>query len=131
MMPEVAQGVGVFGWTAPRRGWPPWVARRDGPTPAAAAVARVRLRYDEEKADLVVDEEYEAVLHPLTATADPAAVVAVDYDERDLLPAAPGPVSYVLPDAPIGSKSFWTTLERDLVATWHVPERWRSSPTAT
>jgi hypothetical protein len=116
MMPEVAQGVGVV-WVD---GAAPWVAAVGGVAGsaryAAAAVARVRLRYDEEKADLVVDEEYEAVLHPLTATADPAGAVAVDYDERDLLAAAPGAVSFVLPDAPIKQKVFWSSLERDLVA---------------
>ena len=36
-----------------------------------------------------------------------SAAIAVDYDERDLLPAAPGPVSFVLPDAPIKQKTFW------------------------
>ena len=116
MMPEVAQGVGVYFVDAAA----PWLATVGG-TPgstryAPAAVARVRLRYDEEKADLVVDEEYEAVLHPLTGAADPAAAVAVDYDERDLLPAAPGPASFVLPDAPIKAKTFWSTLEKDLVS---------------
>jgi hypothetical protein len=116
MMPEAAQGVSVT-WVDAAA---PWVSAVGGALGsdrrAAAAVARIRLRYDEERADLIADEEYEAVLHPLTASADPAAAVAVDYDDRDLLPAAPGPVSYVLPDAPIGRKAFWTTLERDLVA---------------
>ena len=51
----------------------------------AAAVARVSLRFDDEKADLVHDEEWEAVLYPLAAHPDPAAAVAVDYDDRDLL----------------------------------------------
>ena len=116
MMPEVAQGVGVYFVDAAA----PWLATVGG-TPgstryAPAAVARVRLRYDEEKADLVVDEEYEAVLHPLTSAADPAAAVPVDYDERDLLAAAPGPASFVLPDAPIKAKTFWSTLEKDLVS---------------
>jgi hypothetical protein len=116
MMPEVAQGVGVFFVDAAA----PWLAGVGG-TPgsgryAPAAVAQVRLRYDEGKADLVVDEEYEAVLHPLTSAADPSSAVAVDYDERDLLAAPPGPVSFVLPDAPIKERSFWSTLERDLVA---------------
>jgi hypothetical protein len=116
MMPGVAQGVTVT-WVDAAA---PWVAEVGGAPGserrAAAAVARVRLRYDEKRADLVADEEYETVLHPLTASADPAAAVAIDYDDRDLVPAAPGAVSYVLPTAPIGQKTFWTTLERDLVA---------------
>ena len=116
MMPEVAEGVGVY-WVDAAA---PWLGAVGGAAGngryAAAAVARVRLRYDEERADLVVDDEYEAVLHPLTATADPAAAIAVDYDERDLLAAPPGPVTFVLPGARIKTKSFWTTLERDLVS---------------
>src|SRR5262245_17937535 len=115
-MPEVAQGVGIVFVDVAA----PWLASVGGAAGTgrygAAAVARVRLRYDEEKADLVVDEEYEAVLHPLTTAADPSAAVAVDYDERDLLASPPGPVSFVLPDAPIKAKSFWSTLERALVA---------------
>src|SRR4029079_9812703 len=99
MMPEVAQGVGVY-IVDPAAPWLATVGGTPGSTRyAPAAVARVRLRYDEEKADLVVDEEYEAVLPPLTSAADPAAAVPVDYDERDLLAAAPGPASFVLPDA--------------------------------
>jgi Helicase HerA, central domain len=116
MMPEVAQGVGVS-FVDPAAPWLAAVGGTPGSTRyAPAAVARVRLRYDEEKADLVVDEEYEAVLHPLTNAADPAAAIAVDYDERDLLPAAPGPATFVLPDAPIKAKTFWSTLEKDLVS---------------
>jgi hypothetical protein len=116
MMPEVAQGVGVF-FVDPAAPWLASVGGTPGSTRyAPAAVARVRLRYDEEKADLDVDEEYEAVLHPLTKAADPAAAITVDYDERDLLAAAPGPASFVLPDAPIKAKTFWSTLEKDLVA---------------
>jgi hypothetical protein len=116
MMPEVAQGVGVYFVDAAA----PWLASVGG-TPgstryAPAAVARVRLRYDEEKAALDVDEEYEAVLHPLTKAADPAAAITVDYDERDLLAAAPGPASFVLPDAPIKAKTYWSTLQRELVS---------------
>ena len=101
---------------APEGAFPPWLATAGGTAGsgryAAAAVARVRLHYDEEKADLVADEEYEAVLHPLTSNADPAVAVAVDYDDRDLLTSPAGPVSFVLPDAPVNAKTFWSTLER-------------------
>ena len=89
LMPEVAQGVGVC-FVDPAAAWLASVGGAAGGTRcAAAAVARVRLRYDEEKADLVVDDEYEAVLHPLTAAADPTKAVSVDYDDRDLLATAP------------------------------------------
>ena len=42
------------------------------------------IRYDETKADLVHDEEFEAVLFPLTDPVDVSALIPVDYDDRDL-----------------------------------------------
>jgi iron(III) transport system ATP-binding protein len=42
------------------------------------------VRYDDTKADLVHDEEYEAVLFPLGERVDMARLVQVDYDDRDL-----------------------------------------------
>jgi hypothetical protein len=116
LMPEVAQGVSAR-WVDGAAAWLASVGGRSGGKRyAAAAVARIHLRYDEEKADLVVNEEYEAVLHPLTAEADPTLAVTVDYDDRNLLTVAPSGSSFVLPDAPIKSKTFWTNLEKDLVA---------------
>ncbi len=115
IMPDVAQGTPIR-WLDPAAAWAAQVgAAPDSTRHAAAAVARARLRYDDEKADLLVDEEWEAVLFPLTASADPGAAVAVDYDDRDLRPETPAVATYVLPAAPIGQKSFWTALQRDLV----------------
>ena len=50
----------------------------------AAVVACVALRYDETKADLIHDDEYEAVLFPLVEQIDASHIVQVDYDDRDL-----------------------------------------------
>ena len=65
VMPEVGGGVAVR-WVDPAA---PWLGAVGGApastTYAAAVVARVALRYDDAKADLVHDEEYEAVLFPL------------------------------------------------------------------
>jgi hypothetical protein len=116
VMPEVAQGVGVR-WVDPAASWLASIGGANGSARyAAAAVGRVHLRYDDTKADLVADEEYEAVLMPLDAAADPSTATAVDYDDRDLLTSAPPGVAYVLSDAPLKAKSFWSNLERDLVA---------------
>ena len=49
--------------------------------------------------------EWEAVLAPLTARADPSSATAVDYDDRDLVVAAPASGQYVLTDAPIAQKA--------------------------
>ena len=74
------------------------------------------LRYDEDKADLIHDEEYEAVLHPLPEQLDATRAVGADYDDRDLRTEAPAAPSYVLPAAPVKNKTFWTGAQRDLVA---------------
>ena len=81
----------------------------------ASVVARVALRYDDEKADLVHDEEYEAILFPLTDPVDATRSIAVDYDDRDLRAEAPNPCVYRLPNAAVKTKAFWTRVERDLI----------------
>jgi hypothetical protein len=115
VMPEVAGGVAVR-WVDPAA---PWLAEVGGAptssTYAAAVVARVALRYDDTKADLVHDEEYEAVLHPLPKHVDVTAAIPVDYDDRDLREAAPAAITYRLTDAPIGDKAFWRDLPKALV----------------
>ncbi|MFM2072402.1 MAG: hypothetical protein RLZZ623_2665 [Actinomycetota bacterium] len=117
LMPKVADGVPVR-WVDVAA---PWIAAVGGDPRgrrySAAAVARVALRYDDDKAGLVHDEEYEAVLHPLPELLDVSTIASVDHDERDLIPAAPAGVAYRLCDAPIDAKTFWTRLERDVVDT--------------
>lgn len=115
VMPAVAGKVPIR-WVDPAA---PWIATVGG-SPAGtvlepAIVARVALRYDETKADLVHDTEYEAVLFPLADRVDPAAAHAVDHDERDLLPTAPAGRTYRLGDAPIDTGTFFTTVSRELV----------------
>jgi hypothetical protein len=113
-MPAVADGVPV------RHVDPaaPWLtAFTPDPTAsrlAAGALARFRLRFDDEKAGLVQDEEYELVLHPLDELVDVTAAVACDYDDRDLRTDAPAGARYVLPQAPVATKAWWTRLQRDL-----------------
>jgi hypothetical protein len=80
----------------------------------AAVAARVAIRYDETKADLVHDEEFEAVLFPLGDVVDVSALAQVDYDDRDLRTDAPAGVTYRLTPARIGTKTFFNDLERDL-----------------
>ena len=115
VMPEVGGGVAVR-WVDPAA---PWLAEIGGDaastTHAPAIVARVSLRYDDTKADLVHDQEYEAVLFPLGSHVDVTTAVGVDYDDRDLRDAAPPSCTYRLTDAPIGQASFWKQVPRDLV----------------
>jgi hypothetical protein len=98
----------------PAAAWAATVGARPGARLQAAAVARVQLRYDEAKADLVHDEQYEAVLFPLPATADVSGLTAVDYDDRDLLGQAPDRARYVLPAADVTTARYWTDLRRAL-----------------
>ena len=115
LLPEVAAGVAVR-WADVAS---PWLATVGGdPRGAryeAAVVARVALRYDDDKADLVHDEEYEAVLFPLADPVDATRSIGVDYDDRDLRLDAPNPCVYRLPNAPVKDKTFWTRVERDLI----------------
>jgi Helicase HerA, central domain len=115
MQPEVASGVPVR-WADVAS---PWLATIGGDPRGtryeAAIVARVALRYDDEKANLVHDEEYEAVLFPLADPVDASRSIAVDYDDRDLRPDAPASCVYRLPNAAIKNKTFWTRVERDLI----------------
>ncbi|HWL45743.1 MAG TPA: helicase HerA-like domain-containing protein [Ilumatobacter sp.] len=114
VMPEVAAGA-VVRWVDPAS---PWLAEVGGSSTTdryeAAAIARVLLRYDEEKADLVHDEEYECVVYPLSEATDASRAVAVDYDDRDLRATAPEGIVYRLPRAPIKNKTFLSGIERDL-----------------
>ena len=73
---------------------------------------RVRLTFDETKADLDHSEEFEAVLPVNTEPTDLAGMEAVDYDDRDLRTDAPGDAVYVIPDAKINTKTWWNTVER-------------------
>ncbi|MEY2400353.1 MAG: hypothetical protein QOJ08_464, partial [Ilumatobacteraceae bacterium] len=115
LRPEAADGVPVR-WADVAA---PWVATVGGDPRGtryeAAVVARVALRYDDEKADLVHDEEYEAVIFPLVDPVDATRSIAVDYDDRDLRPEAPNPCVYRLPNATVKDKAFWTRVERDLI----------------
>jgi hypothetical protein len=115
LQPEVAAGVPVR-WADVAA---PWLATIGGDSRStryeAAVVARVALRYDDDTADLVHDEEYEAVLFPLADPVDASRSVAVDYDDRDLRPDAPAACVYRLPNATVKDKTFWTRLERDLI----------------
>jgi hypothetical protein len=105
----------LVGYLDPAAPWAGPLGAVPGRVHRAAAIARVHLRYDDAKADLVHDEEYEAVLMPLPEAADASGFVAVDYDDRDLLAApATGPAAYELTDAPIGAKAWWAELRRAL-----------------
>jgi hypothetical protein len=127
VMPNVASGIAVR-WVDPAAPWLVAVgADPAGATRAPAVVARVAVRYDEAKADLVHETELEAVLFPLGAHVDVTTAARVDHDDRDLLREPPPGCTYVIADAPIAEKRFWADVQRGLVdhltrtATLEVP----------
>jgi hypothetical protein len=115
VMPKTAGTVPVR-WVDPAAGWLTEVGGDPaGTVGEAALVARVSLRYDETKADLVHDQEYEAVLFPLADHVDVSRAVAVDYDDRDLRDGAPDGWTYRFSGAPLDQSSYFKQVERDLV----------------
>ena len=116
VMPTVAEGIAVR-WLDPAAPWGAQIgATPAGTTYAASVVATVDLLFDDTKADLRHTEQLECVLFPLGDPPDVASLVAVDHDVRDLLPEAPAQLAYRLPDAPIKNKTFFTGLQKDLIA---------------
>jgi DNA helicase HerA-like ATPase len=114
VVPEVAAGIPVR-FMDPGAPWGPEVgADPNGTAFAPAIAARVHLTFDDTSADVDHDEEWEAVYFPLEERFDAAAGIAVDHDERDLRTDAPDGATFVLTDAPIHTKSFFTGIEREI-----------------
>ncbi len=112
--PEVADGVEVA-HLDPAAPWSRQIgAVAGGRRLRSALVARVRLLFDETKGDLRHEAEWEAVVFPLGADVDGDDFVAVDYDDRDLRADPPPNAIYVLPDAKIHTKTFFSTAQRVL-----------------
>ena len=94
----------------PAATWAAQVGRQPGGTRLVAGLAaRVVVRYDDTAVRLDHTEEYELVAVPLARDFDAAAAIAVDYDDRDLRSTPPAPASYVLPDAPVHTKTWFTS----------------------
>ncbi len=96
----------------------PWAEQLGAATAStryeAGLVARVDMVFDDQYADVNQNEEWEAVFYPIGDRFDPESARAVDYDERDLRTAVPEGITYVLPDANIDTKSFYSSATTDL-----------------
>ncbi|MGH9113627.1 MAG: hypothetical protein ACRDZN_15225, partial [Acidimicrobiales bacterium] len=113
--PTGAEGVPVR-WLDPAALWAAQVGAVPNSTRLAPAfVTRVSLLFDDDKLELRQAEEWEAVVFPLAGTFDPAAAIAVDYDDRDLRTEAPPGATYTLTDAPLGKKTFFVGAEKAIV----------------
>jgi hypothetical protein len=91
----------------------PWIETAGGnPTGnrlSPAGIATVNLLYDDTAAGVAHREVFEAVIHPLGPSFDPESLWQVDHDPRDFVTPEPG-ATYVLTDAPLKTKTYWTTL---------------------
>jgi hypothetical protein len=115
VMPEVAAGIPVR-FVSPSADWiQTWSGYPNGTQFEAAVMARAKVRYDDEKAGLVEDTEWECVLYPLTQQPDPSLATAVDYDDRDLVTEAPAGATFAIPEGAIKSKTYWSDIERGLI----------------
>ncbi|MFN0092978.1 MAG: ATP-binding protein [Acidimicrobiales bacterium] len=127
LAPEVAEGVPVY-HLDPAAPWAAEVGASSGAARLRAGlVTRVQLLFDDEKADVRVSEEWEAVVFPLAAPFDPTQARPVDYDPRDFRSEAPPGATYVLPDAPIKDKAFFRQVEAAL-KTHLLSDRFYSLP---
>ena len=111
VMPKVAANVPVYHLSSDA----PWANRFDVAIDStrfsAALAARVNLTYDERAADLVHQEEWEAIVMPLDSRFDADAAVYVDYDDRDFSAASPGDATYLIPEGAIDKASYWKSAE--------------------
>ena len=115
VMPEVASGIPVR-FVHPSADWiQTWSGNPNGTQFEAAAMARAKVRFDDEKSGLVEDTEWECVMYPLTQQPDPSQATAVDYDDRDLVAEVPAGATFALPEGDIKSKAYWSDLERGLI----------------
>ena len=113
VQPKAAAGIPVH-FLDPAATWAASVGAVPGHRLTPGAIARVLLRFDDARAGIVLDQEYEAVLAPLSPFPTATQFRAVDYDDRDLLPTPPPGAVYRIPPTEVGAKTWWTALQRDL-----------------
>lgn len=117
MAPEVPPGV-TTRFLDPAAPWADQIgASRSSTRFAAGMAARVHLTFDDARAGVDHDEVWEAVYFPLADPFDPAAAVAVDYDDRDLHPDPPDGATYAIPDAPLTTKAYFADAARSIADT--------------
>ncbi len=77
----------------------------------AGVAVRVELLFDDTKAKLRHEAEWEAIITPLDGPLDVDDAISVDYDDRDLSAKAPEGAIYVLPDAKIKNKTYFKSAQ--------------------
>jgi len=78
----------------------------------AGLAVRVEMLFDDTKAKLRHEAEWEAIITPLEGPVDADDAIVVDYDDRDLNKKEPEGAVYVLPDAKIKNKTYFTSAQK-------------------
>ncbi|HXV95322.1 MAG TPA: hypothetical protein VD695_02140 [Gaiellaceae bacterium] len=112
--PPGAAGTTV-GYLDPAAPWAGDVGAVAGGTRLRAFLAaRVAVRFDDARADVDEQEEYEALFGPLDGGLDLEPERAVDYDDRDFAAEPPPGAAYTLPRAEIGNAAFFRAAARGI-----------------
>ncbi|HSM02470.1 MAG TPA: DUF87 domain-containing protein [Acidimicrobiia bacterium] len=119
LAPQTAPGTPVR-YLDPAAEWAAEIGARRGSTRYAPGMAiRVHLTFDDTRAGVDHDEEWEAVFFPLTEPLDPSTAIAVDHDERDFLAEPQGDAEYMVPDAPIGESGYFSDAAKAIQSHLH------------
>lgn len=78
----------------------------------AGLAVRVEMLFDDTKAKLRHEVEWEAFITPLDGPIDADDAIEVDYDDRDLTKKEPEGCVYILPDAKIKNKTYFTSAKK-------------------
>ena len=78
----------------------------------AGLAVRVEMLFDDTKSKLRHQTEWEAIITPLDGPVDADDAVIVDYDDRDLSKKEPENPIYILPDAKIKNKTYFTQAQK-------------------
>ncbi len=115
--PEIADGVPVT-FADPAAEWAASLgATPDGRRMVPALACRVRLLFDEAADDLRHEAEWEAVATIDSKTVGGDDFTPVDYDDRDLRSKPPDGCVYIIPEAKLQTKTFFTNTQRSLKDT--------------
>ena len=79
----------------------------EGKKLVAGLAVRVHMLFDDTKAKLRHESEWEAIISPLDGPVDPDDAIIVDFDDRDLVKQEPEGAIYVLPDAKLKNKTYF------------------------
>ncbi|MEE9333008.1 MAG: DUF87 domain-containing protein [Granulosicoccaceae bacterium] len=78
----------------------------------AGLAVRVEMLFDDTKSKLRHQTEWEAIITPLDGPVDADDAIIVDYDDKDLSKKEPDNPIYILPDAKIKNKTYFTQAQK-------------------